>query len=87
VPFQLPDLHSAADAAAAMISIGAAVAAGEIVPGEAANLSKLVETCMRAIEANEFDERLQAIETRIEVTRPRSGVVASIGRGPPIKRD
>ncbi len=87
VRFQLPALHSAADAAGAMASIVAAVAAGEITPGEAANLSKLVETYMRAIEANEFDERLQAIETRINVTRPRSGVVASIGRGPPIKRD
>jgi len=87
VPFQLPVLHSAADAAAAMISIAAAVAAGEITPGEAANLSKLVETCMRAIEATEFHERLQAIETKINVTRPQSRVVVSLGRGRPIKRD
>jgi hypothetical protein len=86
VRFQLPPLHSAADAAGAMASIAAAVAAGEITPGEAADLAKLVETCMRAIEANEFDERLQAIETKINVTRPGSGVVASIGRGRPIKR-
>jgi len=86
VPFPLPVLHSAADAAAAMISIAAAVAAGEITPGEAANLSKLVETCMRAIEATEFHERLQAIETRIDVTRPQSRVV-SLDRGRPIKRD
>jgi hypothetical protein len=85
VPFQLSDLHSAADAAAAMISIAAAVAAGEITPGEAANLSKLVETCMRAIEATEFHERLQAIETKIDVTRPQSRVV-SLDRGRPIKR-
>ena len=70
VRFQLPALHSAADAAGAMASIAAAVAAGEITPRGAADLSKLVETCMRAIEANEFDERLQAIETRINVTRP-----------------
>jgi hypothetical protein len=87
VPFQLPVLHSAADAAAAMISIAAAVAAGEITPGEAANLSKLVETCMRAIEATEFHERLQAIETKINVTRPQSRVVVSLDRGRPIKRD
>jgi hypothetical protein len=87
VPFQLPVLHSAADAAAAMISIAAAVAAGEITPGEAANLSKLVETCMRAIEATEFHERLQAIETKINVPRPQSRVVVSLDRGRPIKRD
>ena len=87
VPFQLPVLHSAADATAAMISIAAAVAAGEITTGEAANLSKLVETCMRAIEATEFHERLQAIETKINVTRPQSRVVVSLDRGRPIKRD
>ncbi len=86
VPFQLPVLHSAADAAAAMISIAAAVAAGEITPGEAANLSKLVETCMRAIEATEFHERLQAIETRIDVPIPQSRVVR-LDRGRPIKCD
>ncbi len=86
VPFQLPVLHSAADAAAAMISIASAVAAGEITPGEAANLSKLVETCMRAIEATEFHERLQAIETKINVPRPQSRVVVSLDRGRPIKR-
>jgi uncharacterized protein YqgV (UPF0045/DUF77 family) len=69
-----------------MISIAAAVAAGEITPGEAANLSKLVETCMRAIEATEFHERLQAIETRIDVTTSQSRIV-SLDRGRPIKRD
>jgi len=43
---------------------------GEITLGEAANLSRLVEGCMRAIEASEFHERLQAIETRINRTKP-----------------
>jgi len=70
VRFRLPALHSAADAAAAMTSIAAAVADGEITLGEAANLSRLVEGCMRAIEASEFHERLQAIETRINRTKP-----------------
>src|ERR1700752_1218046 len=41
VRFQLPALHSMADAAGAMASIAAAVAAGEITPGEAAELSRL----------------------------------------------
>jgi hypothetical protein len=48
-----------------MTSIAAAVADGEITLGEAADLSRLVEGCMRAIEASEFHERLQAIENRI----------------------
>src|SRR4029077_10140079 len=61
VRFQLPALRSAADAANAMASITAAVAAGEITPGEAAELSRLVEAYVKAIEASEFDQRLRAI--------------------------
>ena len=64
VSFQLPALRSAGDAAGAMASITAAVAAGEITPGEAAELSRLVEAYVKAIEASEFDERLRAIEER-----------------------
>jgi hypothetical protein len=69
VRFQLPALRSAADAAGAMASITAAVAAGEITPGEAAELSRLVEAYVKALEANEFDERLRAIEERNGATR------------------
>jgi len=64
VSFQLPALRSAGDAAGAMASITAAVAAGDITPGEAAELSRLVEAYVKAIEASEFDERLRAIEER-----------------------
>jgi hypothetical protein len=53
-----------------MASITAAVASGEITPGEAAELSKLVEAYVKAIEANEFDQRLRAIEGRNSATRP-----------------
>jgi hypothetical protein len=52
-----------------MASITAAVAAGEITPGEAAELSRLVEAYVKAIEASEFDERLRAIEERNGATR------------------
>src|SRR5215469_13250151 len=61
VRFQLPPLHSAADGAAAMAAIAASVAAGEITLSEAADLSRMVEGCMRALEASEFHERLLAI--------------------------
>jgi hypothetical protein len=69
VSFQLPTLRSAGDAADAMASITAAVAAGQITPGEAAELSRLVEAYVKAIEASEFDERLRAIEERNGATR------------------
>jgi hypothetical protein len=64
VRFTLPALRSAADAAGAMASITGAVAAGEITPGEAAELSKLVEAYIKAIEAGDFEQRLRAIEAR-----------------------
>jgi hypothetical protein len=70
VRFQLPALQSAADAASAMAAITAGVAAGEVTPGEAAEFSKLVESYVRALEANEFDQRLRAIEQRNRAKRP-----------------
>lgn len=58
--FELPRLQCAADTFAAMAAITAAVAAGEIVLGEVAELAKLVDAFVKAIEANEFDPRLRA---------------------------
>ena len=69
VRFTLPALRSAGDAVGAMASITAAVAIGEITPGEAAELSRLVEAYVKALAANEFDERLRAIEERNRATR------------------
>src|SRR5262249_24460502 len=43
VRFQLPALRSTADAADAMAAIAAAVASGVLTPGEAAELSRLVD--------------------------------------------
>jgi hypothetical protein len=70
VRFQLPALQSAADAAGAMAAITAGVAAGEMTPGEASELAKLVEAYVKALEAGEFDQRLRAIEGRNRATRP-----------------
>ncbi len=71
VRFQLPPLRSVADAATAMAALSAGVAAGEVTPGEAAELSKLVEGYIKALEAGEFDQRLRVIEERNGATRPR----------------
>jgi hypothetical protein len=70
VRFQLPALRSAADAASAMAALTAGVATGEVSPGEAAELSKLVEAYVKALEAGEFDQRLRAVEARNDATRP-----------------
>jgi hypothetical protein len=69
VRFQLPALRSAVDAASAMAALTAGVGAGEVTPGEAAELSKLVEAYVKALEAGEFDQRLRAVEARNDATR------------------
>jgi len=69
VRFKLPELQSAADAARAMASITAAVAVGQITPGEAAELAKLVEVFVTALEANDFDQRLRVVEERSSAQR------------------
>jgi len=62
--FQLKPLRSATDAAAAIASMAVAVAAGDITPSEAAELSALVEAFLYAIETTEFDQRLKVIEDK-----------------------
>jgi len=64
VMFRLPGLRSAADLAPAMAVIIDAVAAGVIMPGEAADFAKLIETHMKAIEITEFEQRLQLLDAR-----------------------
>jgi hypothetical protein len=67
--FQLPALQSAADAATAMAAITAGVAVGEVTPSVAAELSKLVEAYVKALEASEFDVRLRTVEAKSDATR------------------
>jgi hypothetical protein len=62
VHLELPPIANPADIAAAMAAITAAVAAGAITPGEAAEVAKVVDTYIRAIEASDFDRRLTALE-------------------------
>jgi hypothetical protein len=64
VRFALPVLSCAADATTAMASITVAVASGEISPSEAAELSKLVEAYVKALEASEFEQRLRVLEAK-----------------------
>ena len=49
-----------------MAALTAMVSSGSVTPGEAAELSKLVEAYIRALEAGEFDQRLRAIEERTD---------------------
>jgi hypothetical protein len=51
----LPAIESAADLAGAMAAITAAVAGGEITPGEAIGLAQVVETFVRAFATSEHE--------------------------------
>jgi hypothetical protein len=64
VSFALPAITSAADAANAMISILAAVAAGEITPSEGAEVAKLLDAFTHTLEARDFERRLMVLEQR-----------------------
>ncbi len=62
----LPEVHSAADAAAATSAIISAVASGELTPGEGAAMISLVEAHRRTLEVSEIEARLAAMEERLE---------------------
>jgi hypothetical protein len=55
-------MNTAADAVTAAAAIAAAVAAGELTPGEAADLSQLVANYAKALEIANLDERVQRLE-------------------------
>ena len=64
VKVDLPPIETAADAVKASAALVAAVAAGELTTGQAAELGKLVEAAVRAIEATDLARRLAELEAR-----------------------
>src|SRR5271166_2190208 len=62
VTLDLPPVAGPADIAAAIAAVTAAVAGGVITPSEGAEVAKVVDTYVRAIEASDFDRRLKALE-------------------------
>jgi Family of unknown function (DUF5681) len=66
ITFTLPTLDSAADAAKSSAIIVQAVASGELTPSEAADLSKVLDSFARTLEATDFEKRLAKLEQVIE---------------------
>jgi hypothetical protein len=64
VAFELPPIEKPADIVAATASIVAAVAAGELTPSQAAEVSKVIDVHVRALENKGFDERLTKLENQ-----------------------
>ena len=57
-------INSAGDAGKAMAAITMAVANGELTPNEAAELSRVVDGYVKALEATEIERRIQTLEER-----------------------
>jgi len=62
----LPDVASAGDCSTAQAKVLAAVAEGDLLPGEGAALSGLVENHRRSLETRDLAERLAAIEELVK---------------------
>ena len=68
IKFDLPPIETAADATKASAAIVSGVANGDITPGEASELSKVIESHVRVLEANKFEERIRQLELRANGT-------------------
>jgi hypothetical protein len=66
VHFTMPELRSVGDASKAISALMSAVAKGELGASEAAELAKLIETYVRAVEATELQQRLLSLEQRLK---------------------
>jgi hypothetical protein len=62
IRFDLPAIKSASDASAAMAAILNAVASGELTPGEAGDVARLIETFAKTHETAELERRITALE-------------------------
>ncbi|SLN72041.1 hypothetical protein ROJ8625_03781 [Roseivivax jejudonensis] len=64
VSFDLPEMKTAEDATKAAQAVLKAVSEGELTPSEAASVMALVETYRRALETEELERRVAALESR-----------------------
>jgi hypothetical protein len=65
VVFALIETPGGLDVGASLASLAQAVAAGRITPGEASDVSRLLETAARAIELEAVQARLDALEAML----------------------
>jgi hypothetical protein len=64
VSIEMPTINTAEDAKSASAALLAAVAAGSLTPSEAAEIGKLVDGYVRAVETTEVLKRLEKLEKR-----------------------
>jgi Family of unknown function (DUF5681) len=66
VEFELPKLETAADALAATAAILDAVANGKLTPSAGGEITKIVDSFRRSVEATDFEARLAQLEQQIQ---------------------
>jgi hypothetical protein len=64
IAVELPPVTGSQDAVAASAALLAAVTAGEIAPGEAREIGRLLEIHLKAVEQHEIQARLAALESK-----------------------
>jgi hypothetical protein len=64
--FELPKMQEAKDAVNASAAIVEAVAAGDLTPSEASELSKVIDSYARVLQALEFEGRISKLEKAVE---------------------
>jgi hypothetical protein len=69
VEIDLPPVGAAADLPQALNAVMAAMAAGEITPDEASAIAAVIESRRKAIETEDLDRRLTALESANEGRR------------------
>ncbi len=63
----VPPVSGTADLGPTMAAITTAATGGAITPGEAAELARVVEIYVRAVEASDFERRLRQLEEDREI--------------------
>lgn len=69
VPLDLPPVQGASGLAGAMAAIVGAAGNGEISSAEAGGWARLVDVFLKALETHDFEQRLDALESRLARTR------------------
>lgn len=69
VAFALPEIHSSADAAKGAAALADAVAAGDLTPGEAVEIAKVLDVYIRSLATVELEERLSMLERELGTKR------------------
>ena len=70
VAFDLPPVQTAQDMVPAIAAVVAAVAEGELTPGEGQEIAAILETQRRAIETADLERRITALEQSQQDQQP-----------------